>query len=312
MEDLPPESSTEGRVSAEGANLNGANLNGANLNGANLNGANLNGPELNSLLVSVAFEGARRGGQRGKTLEAVWLEGAVFHGLMGTHEISGHDFSGVFFNGTLGSGQRVTLRVDSVHPGTGDSRDVWSYAVSALDSRDGRWYPICQRADGTAAEAIPVEGRWDYRQGVPGGGSKTEDPNVFTFACEGAAIAKCVHYGYKPWARGANGESLASYHQACTRLIRADFCGDGTSFTVDGQWVNLYDTAGVQLDTEEWVPEAEWTPDGARCFTAKTRAHRPVVCANGRVKPACSLGESFGEGAMMVSETPPALGRQGR
>ena len=35
--------------------------------------------------------------------------------------------------------------------------------------------------------------------------------------------------------------SLASYHQACTRMARADYCGDGTSHTQDGTWIEYYD-----------------------------------------------------------------------
>jgi beta-glucanase (GH16 family) len=56
--------------------------------------------------------------------------------------------------------------------------------------------------------------------------------------------------------------ALADYHEACVRLIRADFCGDGVSWTEDGTLINVYDDLGVQLDEAEWGVEAAWSRDG--------------------------------------------------
>jgi hypothetical protein len=138
---------------------------------------------------------------------------------------------------------------------------------------------------------------------VPGGGSKIDDPTTFTFACERSAITKCLRQGYKPWAT-VNGVSMAEYHQACTRLIRADFCGDGTSYTVEGQWVNLYDTVGVQRDTEDWNQEAEWDSRGARCFSPHNRSHDHVPCYQERTQSACGKLSNFANGTLLMSETP--------
>ena len=54
----------------------------------------------------------------------------------------------------------------------------------------------------------------------------------------GGAIAKCVLWGYRPWAT-YNGTPLAQYHQACTRMVRADYCGTGTSYTVTGNRISV-------------------------------------------------------------------------
>ncbi|XXF78654.1 ADYC domain-containing protein [Myxococcaceae bacterium GXIMD 01537] len=290
-------------VSGAGANLNGANLNGANLNGASLNGVGLDemlpgGKVVRRTLLSVSYEGARRG-SGGQAVERVRLEGGALHGAQGRRELSGRDFRGVSFNGNLSTGETLALRVEEARLEEG----VWTYDVSYLHARDGRWRPLCGTSRGEPVGAIAVEGRWDYRQGERGGGSKVEDPSAFTFACDGAAIAKCVRYGYRPW------EGLAAHHQACTRLIRADFCGDGTPYTVDGQWVNLYDDVGTQRDTEAWVTEAEWDEHGARCLVSQMRARRPIQCADGRVRPACDAARAFKSGALLVSETPPLGGR---
>lgn len=71
-----------------------------------------------------------------------------------------------------------------------------------------------------------------------------------------AAEAKCDGFGY-----GA----LPDHHAACVRMIRADYCGDGESWTQDGTEINLYDSLGINTDSADWSVDAEWTPAGARC-----------------------------------------------
>jgi len=287
-------------VSAELSATNGSNLNGSNLNGSNLNGSNLNGPLLNRKLVSVSYAGARREGMSA-TMDEVWLEGSQLYALMGGEELSGTDFQQMRMTGNLDNGATVALRVDNVFPGHEADADVWSYRVSFQDPANGQWYPLCSKPGGGATNAIALEGRWNYSQGVAGGGAKVYDTASFTFACEGAALAKCVRFGYAPW-RSVNGESLADHHQACTRMVRADFCGDGTSYTTDGNWVNLYDSLSVQTDTENWSKEAAWDTSGAQCFTSQTRATAPIQCASGRLVETC--GASFTPGTLIISETP--------
>ena len=62
--------------------------------------------------------------------------------------------------------------------------------------------------------------------------------------------------------------SLTDYHQACTRMARADYCGDGTPWTVPGTPIDIFDHLSPQIETQEtkWPVEAEWTPDGAYCL----------------------------------------------
>jgi len=314
--EAPVQRDSLGEAEASLSTPNGANLNGANLNGSDLNGSDLNGQSLSGMLVSVEFAGVwfENGPQNSYSdeeytwdqagLEGVWLEGSAFHGWFDGQHLSGQDFVQARFLGNLGDGSQVELRVDAAAPGEGANADVWRYQVSYLSPVDGQWRSICHDASGQPAAAIAVDGYWDYRQGLPGvGGRKYEDPRVFTFACEGAAIAKCIRFGYKPWA-SVNGVSLAEHHQACTRLIRADYCGDGTSHTVNGQWVNVYDAVGVQQDTETWGTEAEWGTDGALCFTDHNRAHAPVSCPGAPKKTQCGTAEAFSSGTLLQSETP--------
>jgi ADYC domain len=63
------------------------------------------------------------------------------------------------------------------------------------------------------------------------------------------------------------GTPLWDLHQACTRMLRADYCGDGTPHTRDGTPVEIYDTVGIQLPEagSKLSFEAAWRADGAVC-----------------------------------------------
>jgi len=124
----------------------------------------------------------------------------------------------------------------------------------------------------------------------------------FTFACRGKTIAKCVELGYKTH------KGYSTQLASCVRLLRGDYCGNGTAYTVDGTILNLYDNVGVQADTQAWIPEAEWTPDGARCVNANNSARFELAVAK---DPKCikalknvPCGYTFADGAVLIDELP--------
>ncbi len=277
--------------------------NGSNLNGSNLNGSNLNGNDLSQFMVSVNYLPAKR---EGALLEQVWLDDTTFKGVKGSRFFSGADFHGTEFLGNRGDGSTVQLRINSISAAPAPNEDLRLYDVQFLGT-DGTWQPACRDYSGAPVLAMPLKGTWDYRQGVPGGGSKSDDPARFTFACMGGALAKCVLWGYRPWT-SRNGVSLEAYHQACTRLVRADYCGDGTSYTQQGNRINLYDQLGIQQDTEDWTFEAEWDAGGARCFYPLNRSHAGIPCYDARTDYFCGYGSLSSRGALMRNETPYLLG----
>ena len=118
-----------------------------------------------------------------------------------------------------------------------------------------------------------------------------------TFACETGAIGKCVEkMGYKPWSPAApdcrtfctaarppfnfpicrkkcTTPTRELMHEACVRMVRADYCGDGVSHTVDGIGIDVWDSSNINLmssistDPDGYGHEGEWTPSGARCLS---------------------------------------------
>jgi hypothetical protein len=297
-------------VVTNGENLNGENLNGENLNGENLNGVNLGGAAtgggLGANVAYALFAGAT---VDGAALASVSLVGTVFKGIAqdGTALI-GAAFTGAQFAAVLLDGSSIELRIDGMAQEQPPNDDVWSYLVEFADAQ-GNWQPLCQDSTGAAVAAIPLAGRWNYARGVPGGGSKINDPGAFTFACKGlGALAKCVlPIGYKPW-KTSNGIPLAQFHQACVRLIRADYCGDGTSWTKDGRLVDLYDGIGIQGDTNPWwLFEAEWVQSGASCVsTYRAIDLRNLLgtlpsCILSRVSLSCGSRWHFSSGTLLMN-----------
>jgi hypothetical protein len=250
--------------------------NGVELNGVKFNGVKFNGSSLNPLRLDGLTFGS-------DALSGVRLDGAKLSGtLPGGGVLQGSGLVGVELAASLDDGTHVRLRIDQVE--TSSDPELERYHVSALVAGAAAYEPLCTAADGTAALAIPLMGSWDESEGTTTGGSHVEDASVFTFACEGYALAKCVDFGYAPWRTATEcltpkqcaSRSLAPYHQACTRLLRADYCGDGTPTTRDGTEVDLWDALGIQNDDEtSWRLEAEWSSGGAVCVDAARWATLP-------------------------------------
>jgi hypothetical protein len=60
---------------------------------------------------------------------------------------------------------------------------------------------------------------------------------------------------------------MEPYYQACVRMVRADYCGDGVGHTKNGTPIDLFDRIGVQKDepAEGMGFEAAFGPAGAVC-----------------------------------------------
>lgn len=137
-------------------------------------------------------------------------------------------------------------------------QETYLYTVF-YQTKNQTWQNYCRATNHFAAKAIALPGTWDRKSTYQG------DENQITFSCLSGALAKCVRLGYKPW-QTINGRSLKDYHQACVRMIRADYCGDGTAHTQDGTQIDIYDRLGIQK--RNVVPgmsfEAAWGSDGAQ------------------------------------------------
>lgn len=105
-------------------------------------------------------------------------------------------------------------------------------------------------------------------------------PGWFTIACAGSAAAKLSLLGYGP----QSSATTMKQRQATLKMITADYCGTGHSYTVNGTpilWENAPGTVPLAADPE--ALEAVWTGEGALCLESTRIAGMKVACE----LPAC-------------------------
>ena len=106
--------------------------------------------------------------------------------------------------------------------------------------------------------------------------------NWITLACAGSAAAKMSLLGYGPHAKFDDGTQPASVdrRQATLKMITADYCGDGTSYTADGTELDWENQTGTVLPEGAVGPiEAIWTEEGAVCLdTPRLVDNEDVEC----------------------------------
>jgi hypothetical protein len=257
-------------ISVNGISVNGISVNGTSLNGISVNGISVNGISVNGISVN------------GISVNGTSINGISVNGI----SVNGTDFIGAHLNAALSNGESLELRIDDVGALDGANADVVTYAVSAAVA--GGWAPLCgYEADGSVKLALAVAGTWNLTTGA-----WSDTGEELSFACRHASVAKCVEFGYKA------SDGYADHHHACVRMLRADYCGDGTPHTVNGTPINLYDNASVQLDTEAWPVDAEWGPDGALCVN-HTRGGSPPPCYAAKFSETCG---GFASGALLIDE----------
>jgi hypothetical protein len=233
-------------------------------------------------------------------------EQGVFLGLSDLNgvQLAIHDRSLVLADGRLALEGSAPAPLDGMElrATTRDSRELLLSigAVELVDDLeriellvDGQ--SVCEPGD----HGIFVPGRWNES------GAHIEAEGVVTYACMSGVIAKCASWGYAPWTAGTDA------HQACTRLARADYCGDGTPWTLDGTTIVVYDALGIEhaVAYPEYGFEAAWGVDGAICVDAPRYA---IEDADGRAVlpecfadlPACeSLDDPAATGALLANDS---------
>ena len=157
-----------------------------------------------------------------------------------------------------GQGNRLRLKISQVALDPAEpEQDLYLYTVLYQSPADWQWRPLCQPDAEGQTTAVSLAGRWDPT------GARVSDDGI-TFACTNGALGKCVRWGYKPW-KTEQGVSLAPFHQACTRMVRADYCGKGIGHTQNGTPIDVYDRLAIQRRTQNSGMgfEAAWGPEGA-------------------------------------------------
>jgi ADYC domain len=248
-----------------------------------------------ALLLAVGFGSGPSGGTAAAAGREVAVVGTEFRiTLEDDRVLTGRDLLGIELDTEDAEGRTLTIRIDGIEPDPLDpTGETVLYALSASAPNAGGWKTLCDPGPDGLRMGFPLAGTWTAT------GEHVAEPGSFGITCTAGAIGKCVRFGYKPWATGPDGLSLWDVHQACVRMVRADYCGDGQGHTRTGTRIDLYDRLGIQRD--EPAPgmsfEAAWAPDGAVCvahprlpdlITLEEVARSCPARLAGRTGPACS------------------------
>ncbi|QEL24753.1 hypothetical protein FQV39_20790 [Bosea sp. F3-2] len=117
----------------------------------------------------------------------------------------------------------------------------------------GEWRSICNKAyDGRTSALVMGDPR---------------DPTRITITCAAGNYGKCARFGYAPWRQAPDGRPMELWHQACLKMLPAEYGGNGVPHTVNGMKIDIFDFIGINTpDSEDEMPfEAGWTPNGAVC-----------------------------------------------
>lgn len=127
---------------------------------------------------------------------------------------------------------------------------IFLYHIVAK-SEHGRWEETCPTSDGTIVLAMPLKNRRGQSRMV----------------CADSAEARCVAFGYHPW-EASDTVPMDRIHEACVRMLRAEYGGDGQPYTTSGVPVQFYDTFGIRKPpvAKDVVFEAAWDENGALCI----------------------------------------------
>ena len=160
-------------------------------------------------------------------------------------------------------------------------REVIFFKMTFVKEGSQNAYFLCSGTNPRERIAIPVgDAHYDIETGVldpPTDGSNMSD--WFNIACGMHALQKSVLLGSDPQLTGAYA-TTALERQATVRMIRADYLGDGVSYTEAGTllwWQNRsgWVVAGAPDPTSPTqVVEAYWRHDGAVCLN---HARAPTI-----------------------------------
>jgi hypothetical protein len=200
----------------------------------------------------------------------------------------------------------AAVRRDDSVPG------LFLYELQRQDAPSGRWTAACEPNHAGERLGFPLHGRTDESGGfVP-------DAHRIRITCLSGALGKCVRAGYGMAGlagRPEEAERLALY-QACVRMMRADYCGDGRSATRAGEHIHFWDDRRVNEAPAEAKAsfEAGWSPQGAVCVH---HARVPDIASLASVLgacprlgaapsgPACTESQARAAGAVLFESSTP-------
>lgn len=179
--------------------------------------------------------------------------------------LTGPELIGFSFTVADHQGSAVEIRIEGAQPGTSFGGVHWLYDLKMPDATSS-WVSYCGLGPDGGQLGFPIAGFTDSA------GTFQLVGDAVTFTCTSGVIAKCIRMGYSPWNPMPDNAPVLDRFRACTRMMRADYCGTGQTHTKDGTMINVYDRQSLRRgrSVTGLAFEAAWGPGGALCV-ARTR-----------------------------------------
>jgi hypothetical protein len=217
------------------------------------------------------------------------VAGGKLRGTSGGASISGAGLVGARLYLHHNTGADYIIQIDAVASvpywaSTGGGAPLLeTYRFNWLDAVDlarAQWKNLCSRPPGNengdtlgmqTDHVILFEGdRIDRaRRTVQSG-----DSTWFNIGCAGNAIAKLALTGHTNAAAGDGFATTIGERQTILKMLSADYCGNGTPWTIGGQPLQWKDHRGWMSYYSAVALEARWAPSGAVCL------NQPRIDAN--------------------------------
>jgi hypothetical protein len=215
-------------------------------------------PALLAILTAALLAGALPSPAAAAELRSIEVDGTEFKAtLIDGRVLRSAELVGATL--TIGiSGGVTRVRIDAVElDPEAKGAPIWLHSFST-ETAEGLRQPLCDPGPDGRRDGFPLAGR-----ARADGAMEPAEPGVFEIVCTSGARGKCVRFGYLPWISVA----MRDLYNACVRMVRADYCGDGEGTTRDGMRIDFYDDRGIQQSDsgpgQEF--EAGWTALGAVC-----------------------------------------------
>ena len=215
-------------------------------------------------------------------LDRVWAENGEIRGIKGSSSYTGVQLVGSRWELSLVSGATETPAVMWISSAA-NAAGSWRYNFQH-DDGNGGVASLCEPDGNGNVTAIPLS---DLTVNATTGDMDTRQ-NTLYFACGSGALGKAVQWGFLPWQIGV------PEFEAIVRVVRADYCGDGVSWTAPGNTMQLKDVWGVSnFASASAANEALWDDGGALCLTQSRSAGVTAVTCGGVPLPACASNISL-------------------
>ncbi|MCB9749446.1 MAG: hypothetical protein H6713_05490 [Myxococcales bacterium] len=213
---------------ANGYRMNGYRMNGYRMNGYRMNGYRMNGYRMN-----------------GSALNNVFLN--LFGVLQGDEGVMGENDEITLDsdNDVLEEDYEIKLSEQETVPG----RSQFKFQRIRYRVKPGTtWDDACRDGYDNPTKGILVRYVFDEDTG-----EILDTPTDGTsWACRGTAMGKCIEWAWHPDDSGTdrftNDTNVSFYdiYRACTRMVRADYNGNGTHHTQNGTPIDIEGRFGLQ------------------------------------------------------------------